>query len=85
MKMRFDELGIEIPFPHTTLYFGVDKDGNAPPAHLHIDRLAAMGRSAGDAPEFTSPDRATMRLDKGSHPETPPVSLPDPDGDGDGR
>ncbi len=24
MKRRFDELGIEIPFPHQTIYFGVD-------------------------------------------------------------
>ncbi|MBL6929690.1 MAG: mechanosensitive ion channel [Rhodospirillales bacterium] len=31
MKNRFDELGIEIPFPHQTIYFGVDKDGSAPP------------------------------------------------------
>lgn len=34
MKNRFDELGIEIPFPHTTLYFGQDKDGSAPPAFV---------------------------------------------------
>ncbi|MGB0670655.1 MAG: mechanosensitive ion channel domain-containing protein [Rhodospirillales bacterium] len=34
VKKRFDELGIEIPFPHTTLYFGVDQDGNAPPAQV---------------------------------------------------
>lgn len=34
LKRRFDELGIEIPFPHRTLYFGVDKKGDAPPAHL---------------------------------------------------
>lgn len=34
MKRRFDELGIEIPFPHQTLYFGVDKQGNAPPVHV---------------------------------------------------
>ncbi|WP_439514153.1 mechanosensitive ion channel domain-containing protein [Oceanibaculum nanhaiense] len=38
VKNRFDELGIEIPFPHQTLYFGVDKDGGAPPARLLIDR-----------------------------------------------
>lgn len=36
MKNRFDELGIEIPFPHTTIYFGEDKQGQAPPAHLDI-------------------------------------------------
>ncbi|MBT3359984.1 MAG: mechanosensitive ion channel [Rhodospirillales bacterium] len=34
MKNRFDELGIEIPFPHQTLYFGVDKDGSAPPVFV---------------------------------------------------
>ncbi len=34
MKKRFDELGIEIPFPHRTIYFGVDKEGRAPPLHV---------------------------------------------------
>ncbi|MBI4184656.1 MAG: mechanosensitive ion channel [Proteobacteria bacterium] len=38
MKRRFDELGIEIPFPHRTIYFGVDKDGGAPPARLRLER-----------------------------------------------
>tara|TARA_Y100000588_G_scaffold116237_1_gene127255 strand:- start:1005 stop:1217 length:213 start_codon:yes stop_codon:yes gene_type:complete len=32
MKRRFDELGIEIPFPHQTIYFGEGRDGNAPAA-----------------------------------------------------
>ncbi|WP_322521013.1 mechanosensitive ion channel [Guyparkeria halophila] len=36
VKMYFDKAGIEIPFPHTTMYFGVDKDGTAPPANLHL-------------------------------------------------
>jgi small conductance mechanosensitive channel len=36
MKKRFDELGIEIPFPHHTLYFGVDRQGNAPPAPVRL-------------------------------------------------
>jgi small conductance mechanosensitive channel len=30
LKKRFDDLNIEIPFPHVTLYPGVNKDGNAP-------------------------------------------------------
>jgi small-conductance mechanosensitive channel len=38
MKRRFDELGIEIPFPHRTLYFGAAKDGSAPPAHLAVEQ-----------------------------------------------
>ena len=36
-KKAFDERGIEIPFPHRTLYFGVDKDGSAPPARIVQD------------------------------------------------
>ncbi len=34
MKKRFDELDIEIPFPHMTLYIGEDKQGQAPPLRL---------------------------------------------------
>ncbi len=34
IKQRFDELGIEIPFPHQTIYFGADKQGRAPPLRL---------------------------------------------------
>ena len=36
MKKRFDELSIEMPFPHRTIYFGVDKAGNAPEGRLSI-------------------------------------------------
>ena len=45
MKKRFDELGIEIPFPHQTVYFGVDKDGSAPPARLRME-AEALDRQA---------------------------------------
>jgi small conductance mechanosensitive channel len=38
MKYKFDEHGIEIPFPHQTIYFGVDKDGTAPPAPIKIEK-----------------------------------------------
>ena len=43
LKKRFDAEGIEIPFPHQTLYFGVDKDGTAPPGRilLEAERAAA--------------------------------------------
>ena len=44
MKRVFDERGIEIPFPHQTVYFGVDKSGRAPSA-----RIALEGQSGGDA------------------------------------
>jgi len=37
MKYKFDEHNIEIPFPHQTVYFGVDKDGSAPSAPVKIE------------------------------------------------
>jgi small conductance mechanosensitive channel len=37
VKLRFDELGIEIPFPHTTIFFGEDKEGAAPAAHVVVE------------------------------------------------
>lgn len=36
VKYHLDAAGIEIPFPHMTLYFGEDKDGKAPPAPIVI-------------------------------------------------
>lgn len=34
LKKAFDAAGIEIPYPHLTLYAGQDKDGSAPPLRL---------------------------------------------------
>lgn len=37
MKQKFDELDIQIPFPHTVIFFGEDKKtGSAPPGHLQV-------------------------------------------------
>ena len=44
MKKRFDELGIEIPFPHQTVYFGADKKGEAPPAHVDLAQKESTSR-----------------------------------------
>jgi len=41
LKKRFDAENIEIPFPHTTIYFGVDSAGKAPPAHILLEAEAA--------------------------------------------
>lgn len=34
IKEIFDARSIEMPFPHQTIYFGEDRDGNAPPMRL---------------------------------------------------
>lgn len=51
VKLRFDELGIEIPYPHTTLYFGEGKDGKAPPGRLTLERAGRQStpQSSGGA------------------------------------
>ena len=41
LKKRFDEEGIEIPFPHVTLYIGQDKQGNLPPLNVSLSREPA--------------------------------------------
>ncbi|MEM1431401.1 MAG: mechanosensitive ion channel domain-containing protein [Pseudomonadota bacterium] len=70
VKAIFDERGIEIPFPHQTLYFGEDKAGAAPPLNLRVQR-------PGRAP---MPDRA----DPGGPPRDDRIRGADhPDADGD--
>lgn len=36
VKLRFDQAGIEIPFPHTTLYFGEAKHGDTSAANIRV-------------------------------------------------
>ena len=67
MKRRFDELGIEIPFPHMTLYFGEDKQGKAPPGNLQVatpaltEALARALDRAPPQPEPRHPDKGEKR------------------------
>ena len=37
LKKKFDQLDIEIPFPHRTLYIGQDKAGKAAPLRISMD------------------------------------------------
>ena len=62
VKMYFDAAGIEMPFPHMEVYFGQDKDGNAPPLHIR------------HAPE-EKPAPAAPVVEKSAAP--PPAAKPD--------
>lgn len=46
LKAAFDARGIEIPFPHLTVYAGIDKSGQAPPLPLRVVRSRAGGPAA---------------------------------------
>ena len=45
LKQAFDARGIEIPFPHVTLYAGQPKTGNAPALPLFVQGGAAPGQA----------------------------------------
>ncbi|RFC66571.1 mechanosensitive ion channel protein [Fulvimarina endophytica] len=47
IKRMADERGIEIPFPHMTVWFGEDRKGNAPPI-----RMAGEIEAPGEAPRI---------------------------------
>ncbi len=40
IKLKFDELNIEIPFPHQTIYFGKDKAGQSPALNVEMEKAA---------------------------------------------
>ena len=42
LKRVFDERGVEIPFPHRTLYWGMPKEGPQPPIHIAYDASSAQ-------------------------------------------
>ena len=48
VKQRFDEVGIELPYPQTVLHFGRNSDGHAEPADA---RAVESLRQATDAPK----------------------------------
>ncbi|SEA55497.1 mechanosensitive ion channel domain-containing protein [Rubrimonas cliftonensis] len=68
VKKRLDAAGIEIPFPHTTIWFGENRDGTAPPMRMVSEGAARRGEApgaptlsvkpiAGDIPDADGPER----------------------------
>ena len=41
LKMAFDRHGIEMPFPHLTIYPGTDRTGQAPALHVRVEGSSA--------------------------------------------
>ena len=76
LKAAFDARGIEIPFPHTTIYFGEDKEGRAPAGRVVIeDRRGSADSSApahSPAPQ-ASPPQAAERPARTGPPARPPA------------
>ncbi len=81
VKNRFDELGIQIPFPHQTVYFGADREGKAPPAIVRMETAAAdpaervAGAPAAEAPAAETPAGEAPAAEIGG--ETPADAAPE--------
>ncbi len=70
LKAAFDERGIEIPFPHTQIYFGEDKQGRAPAARVVIEE--ARGDGDGPAsPPASGDDKAERKRRAEQRDRTP--------------
>ncbi len=62
IKHDFDARGIEIPYPHQTIYFGEDKAGKAPPANVRMIEQGDEEKPA--APESPAPKRRESAAEK---------------------
>ncbi len=69
MKNRFDELGIEIPFPQRTITFGEDKQGNAVAGRIVVDDKRSATPPSGPPPGRPAAESgARIVPDKGDAP-----------------
>ncbi|WP_253272248.1 mechanosensitive ion channel domain-containing protein [Advenella kashmirensis] len=67
LKKHFNAAGIELPYPHTVVYFGQDKDGNAPAAQVDLGRKADRSSPPkGRAPAAGHTPRPLSRAKSGS-------------------
>lgn len=65
VKKHFNAANIELPYPHTVVYFGQDKDGNAPSARVDLGRqqdretfTKGTAPAPGQTPRDLSPGRS---------------------------
>ena len=62
LKLSFDKQGIEIPYPHLTLYFGQDKRGEAPSARVELRGVGAPTAAPAPGDESDPRPALTARL-----------------------
>ncbi|MBT7293370.1 MAG: mechanosensitive ion channel [Rhodospirillaceae bacterium] len=76
LKLAFDAKGIEMPFPHQTIYFGEDKSGTAPPAYVTL-------KSGDEDAKMPAAERPALRAKEPPAPQSRPRAAGgDDDGDG---
>ncbi len=78
VKRVLDAAGVEIPFPHMTVYMGQDKDGSAPPLHLAGASLPAPPAPQAPAQAPAKPPRRRRKATRHEGAESRP-DIPDAD------
>ncbi len=68
IKQVLDEAGVEIPFPHMTLYMGQDKEGSAPPLHLRHHGITDPAQQAGSGARAQSAPVTTSEASRNAPP-----------------
>ncbi len=63
--MKFDEVGIEIPFPHMTVYFGEIRAGTTAPAHALLNAADTQPESAPPAEDGADQGKVERSPDAG--------------------
>lgn len=80
IKKIFDARGIEIPFPHQTLYFGEDKSGHAPP--MHVVSVVERSQRYEHRPPVPQPATESPKPEASEPAQPTPASPPEiPDAD----
>ena len=67
VKLRFDAAGIEIPFPHTTLYFGETKGGKTPPANVRVLEAKAERKRTDETAPLAERSEASLEHEPDHH------------------
>lgn len=84
VKRLADDRGIEIPFPHMTVWFGEDRAGKAPPVRIAAEEMVAPGRRQIDAaPRSSDAGRATQETSGSDYGSTDAAGHPIPPSDSD--
>ena len=64
IKHDFDARGIEIPYPHQTIYFGEDKEGKAPPAYVRMLDKGEVTKAETEKPAAARRETTAEKRDK---------------------
>lgn len=79
VKKVLDDAGVEIPYPHMTLYMGQDKDGKAPALNLRHERKTVEGTTKDVSPPAPAESESATPAQSGTRHQQITRTMPDSD------